>query len=543
MARRTDVTPQQGQGIIRGALATIGIRLIDIPSRYGFHLLIAASLGVLQAGEFYIVFSFMTALAGLGRLGIDRALTRQIAVARAEGRAGDARRITLRAFALVLGASALVAALLAAGATPIAGLVLRKPDLAAPLMLGALSIIPQNLSTVAAGGLAGLQRVGLSQMIYSWLWPALFCVIALIIGTDVAQALILIAVCFALAASIGIGLFLWFLRETPAPSERSTPAPLFRPGLSLFTAELSQLLISSAPAIILGMVSTDIEVGLYAIAWRLALLINIVISGIASMATPRFAGLHAGGDTQGLSQVATQAVGLGLALAILPALAMLAAPVPLLRLVGQGYEQGASALRILAVGQLIAAGFTGMPELLGMTNHMSSLRRVNAVSALCLLAGSSLLSPFLASDGAALATSLAVAINGAGAGWAVRRHLGIAPLNTLFARLAALAVLAAGLISSPSRADERPPRFDVHGHCAQFANGEDGYSPEAEQKCAMEQYESLDATRRDWNKVPDYAQRDCERRARAHRDEDYQILQKCIHDQLRQEATPPITQP
>ena len=415
------------RGLLRGSLVSVGVRLLDLPSRYGFHLLVAARLGVAQTGDFYIVFSLMTLLAGLGRIGIDRAMTRQVAVARAENRFGDVRRILARGYLQIFCASAVVASALALLADPLARFILGKPDLAAPIVLGALSIVPQNLSTAAGGGLAGLKRVGFSQMIYSWLWPALFCGLTWLTAGGIAETVLLIAGCFAAAAIVGTALLLCFA-DPSAPG--APPPPLLRPGLSLFTLELTQLSVSSAPALILGMVADSGRVGLFALAWRIALLTNVLITGVASMASPTFAGLHAAGDRPGLARAASHAVWLGLGLTVVPVLVMLAAPAFLLGLLGQGFSDGATTLRILAVGQLGAACFTALPELLGMTGHLADLRRVNLAALAVLLAGCALLSPLWSNDGAALAAGLAILVNGVGAALAVRRTLGIVPWGT-----------------------------------------------------------------------------------------------------------------
>lgn len=417
------------RGIVRGSLVSVAGRALDLPGRYGFHLLVAASLGAMRAGEFYIVFSIMVALAGFGRLGIDRALTRQIAMAVATHRSDVVRPLIWHGLGLALLASGLVAGLLAILAHPLAAWVLHKPELALPLALGALAIVPQNLGAMTAGVLAGLHRIGLSQMIYSWLWPALFCVVTLIVGTSVTGALVLIALCFAVAALVGGVLVILALRRVPGTGASGMPAvcpPLIRPGLSLFTLDLTQLLIASAPAFILGMVASTQAVGMFALAWRVALLVNIAISGVASMAAPKFAALHARGDRAALARAATQAVGLGLGLAVLPVAAMLLAPAQLLDLFGHGYGQGASTLRILALGQMGAACFTAMPELLGMTAHAASLRRINGLSLAVLLVGAAFLAPLWSSAGTAVATALAIVVNGGAAAWVAHRHLGVA---------------------------------------------------------------------------------------------------------------------
>ena len=319
-----------GQSIIRGALVSLSMRLLDLPSRYGFHLLIAAALGVIDTGRFYIVFSVMTTLAGFGRLGVDQALTRQLAMDLATGSPGGVRAAIWRALRLTLLASAAVTILLVAGAAPFAHIVLHKPDLAVPLALGALALIPQNLGAALAGALAGLQRIGYSQTVYSWLWPAIFCLVAIPMHLagwlTVSSTLILIAVSFALAAAAGGILLKRSLAAVPATGHAPPPSPLLRPGLSLFTLEITKLLITSAPAIVLGIVASAHDTGLFALTWRMALAINLLISGVTGMALPKFASLHANDDRQGLEQSAAQAIGLVLSLSLPAAVCMLIFP-------------------------------------------------------------------------------------------------------------------------------------------------------------------------------------------------------------------------
>jgi O-antigen/teichoic acid export membrane protein len=425
------------QSMARGSLISLSIRMLDLPFRYGFHLLIAASLAVTDTGRFYIVFSFMTALAGFGRLGIDQALTRQLAMDVACDRHETTRASIWHALRLVLLASSVAALLLAVGASYLASEILNKPDLAFPLILGALTLIPQNVGAVFAGALAGLHRVGFSQAIYSWLWPAIFCLItlpAVITGTlTVNMTLILIAVSFMLAAVTG-GLLLWHvLSKQPSTAQPGqSPPALFRPGLSLFTLEINKLLLATAPAIVLGIYATAHDVGLFALAWRIALIVNLLISAVTAMAVPRFAALHAKSDRDGMEQNAAQAIGIVLCIALPITICMLIFPQTLLSLFGEGYGDGATILRILAIGQIAAVCFTALPELLGMTSHMAELSRLNAVTVIVMLVGLAILVPLDSARGAALTIAFAVFLNGAIATWQVQRLLGVRPHQRLW---------------------------------------------------------------------------------------------------------------
>ncbi len=419
-------------GFISRSLVTAGTRLLDLPSRYGLHLLIAARLTVAEVGAFYIVFSVMTLAAGFGRLGVDRALTREVAGALGRDAPNTARKAIERAFLVTLLQSGAIAALLALVAAPLAGRMLEKPGLALPLILGALTILPQNLSTTAAGALAGMSRVATSQMIYSWLWPALFCCATVFLKLDVMRTLWLIGASLLVNAIVGIALM---LRAMPAqrPQVETLPvAPFFGVGISFFSLELVQLSIAAAPSFALGMYAATTVVGQYALAWRIVLVLNILVSAMAAIASPQFARAAAVKNEGELQRVAAQAVGLTVALSVLPIVLLAAMPGYFLSVFGPGYAQAAGILRILLAGQAVLVFCTAVPELLGMTGCARVLTRINVASLVFLLLLLALLTPHYGAIGAASATAATMALNGVAVSIAARRHLGFVPLFKLY---------------------------------------------------------------------------------------------------------------
>lgn len=416
-----------------GSLITTATRLIDLPFRYGMHLLIALRLPLDQVGAFYIVFGTITFAAGLGRLGVDRALTREMARVLARGDARAARRAMIRAFALIAAASLVVAAVIAAIAWPLATMVLHKPSMAPLFMIGALMVVPQNLTNCVAGALAGLHRVTLSQTVYTWLWPAVFCAVVLLVPMSDAHALG--AIVFGMTVAMLIGgtvLLLSLPRGHEGEVVTIAPAPLFRTGLSLFSLELVQLLISAAPTFVLGIVAPTAEAGLYSIAWRVVLVIYMFVGGVASMVSPRFAQLYALDDIDGLKREVSRALGYALALSLVPIALITLESARILALFGENFVVATSTLRILIVGQLAATISTTTPELLGMTGYATSLFKINVVALIALVAGLVLLAPPLGADGAALAVSLTMVVNAIGVTIVAKRRLGFAPLGALY---------------------------------------------------------------------------------------------------------------
>ncbi len=421
----------RSSSFIQRSLLTTGTRLLDLPSRYGLHLLIATRLPVAVVGAFYIVFSTMTLASGFGRVGLDRALTREVAGAFGQAHPGAAGHVIRQTFWLMLLQSVIIAGGLALIAAPLATHVLHKPGLVLPLVLGALTIVPQNISIAAAGALAGLGRVATSQMIYSWLWPALFCAGALILPMTVQRTLVLIGGSLLLTAVVGVLLMLRFLPENKTAEGPTSVKPLYKTGLSFFSLELMQLSISSLPSFLLGIFASTTDVGRYAVAWRIVMVLNLLVSAIAAMAAPQFARLHAAGERRALARVAAQAVGLSLALGGLPIAVLASSPVTLLGFFGPGYAPAAPVLRLLLAGQAAMVLCTALPELLGMPGHARSLTRINLCSLALLCVLLLTLSRRFGPEGAAGAVSLTMIVNCIAIAVAVKKDVGFLPLFAL----------------------------------------------------------------------------------------------------------------
>ncbi|MDX3909850.1 MAG: oligosaccharide flippase family protein [Sphingobium sp.] len=416
------------QDFLRAAFVTLGSRLLDLPSRYGFHLIVAFRLGVLDAGLFYIVFSVLTLAAGAGRLGIDRALTREVARAIAQHAPNSARAIIGNGVRTVFVLCIVATLLMILIADPVARHLIGNPALARPLMIGALSIVPLCLSVVAGGALLGLMRVGYSQMIYSWLWPAIFCICALIVPLTVTSALWLLLASTTINAVIGFVLLGMMLPKKDVGASAGERVPLFGLGWSLFTTEIVQLLLASAPTLTLGIVTSEREVGYFALAWRVALILNLVVSAVAAMVSPRFARAHAQGNREDLIATSAQALAIVFALGALPLIVLVIGARPILELFGAGYGDGAMTLRILLLGQFIAMLSAGAPELLGMAGHGSMLRRINLVAAVCLGISLAVFTPLFGANGAAWATVTTAIAIAVGANLAIRHYLDFVPL-------------------------------------------------------------------------------------------------------------------
>ena len=183
------------------------------------------------------------------------------------------------------------------------------------------------------------------------------------------------------------------------------------------------------PQISLGVFCPADEVGVYNAAFRVANLTSLVLVGVNSVVFPRFAALHASQQhdrLKGLAQASTRIM----AFACVPFLAvLLLLPGVVLSLFGAGFAEGALALRIIAVGQVVNVITGSVGGLLNMTGNQSISFRCSLISFLMMTLALVCLIPRFGLIGAALAQAIGVSTNMLCLSVACRYQLGFAPIG------------------------------------------------------------------------------------------------------------------
>lgn len=139
--------------------------------------------------------------------------------------------------------------------------------------------------------------------------------------------------------------------------------------LPLICLTLADNLLSRSGVMVLGMSGRTRDAGIFAIAYSLAQLCALPRIAVATVFAPTVSHLYAGQDKAALQMLSTRAAWLsfsGTACVAIPII--LFAPM-LLKWFGPGFADGASAVCILAIGQLVCAAFGPQQHLITMTGH------------------------------------------------------------------------------------------------------------------------------------------------------------------------------
>lgn len=405
--------------LIRSAGLTAAIRIGSVLIAFLASLLYARALGPHDYGLYAYVIAWTTLLAIPSALGLPQYLVR-------EGAKMPECLLALRRWAdSRIFVSGLVTGLLLASFA-----LIPKAAEARPLFL-IVALLPLigNLGIVRQALLQAHGSIARSQWPQQLLAPVatllIVAILWLTLGTlTPSEVMTATVVCAALALACNT-----LQLQSVAREASSTPAPAtldIRRSLPFMWLGAVYLLLSRTDLIVLGSLRGAHEAGIYVVAARAAELLSIVMAAANSALAPKIARLHKADDAVALQRLLT-AAGRRVLLVTAPlALFLIVGASPLLsQLYGHDYAQGATALRILAVAQLVIVA--GGP--LGTVLDMSGFERVNLASMTCAVAINGLLNlvlvPHYGINGASASTLVSVVFARVVLWYQVRIRLGL----------------------------------------------------------------------------------------------------------------------
>jgi O-antigen/teichoic acid export membrane protein len=178
---------------------------------------------------------------------------------------------------------------------------------------------------------------------------------------------------------------------------------------SFASVAINQVVIANIDLIILGFFGTVAEVGIYGAARRLSSLLTFVLTSVNSVLAPKFASLYRRQDTRAMEQLGQFSTKLMVVLTLPPILFFLAAPGWIMQVFGEEFRQGATALVILSLGQLVNVCAGSVCALLLMTGHEREMRNFTTLSLLANVVLCLVLIPRLGIEGAAIASACSLA--------------------------------------------------------------------------------------------------------------------------------------
>lgn len=376
--------------MIGRSLASLVVRVAGAATSFGFQVLLARLLGSANLGVYHTANTASQIVAIVGRRGLDSVLLRHASVAHDGNRLAHTQATVSSAVGAVLKNTSLAVGLMAAVAVLAGSRWLDHGDAVPSLLVFLVAALPVALVAIYGEALKAVGLPVTSAAVQGLALPLLNLLGVALLASHVTSASTASGV-YLLSALIATGVAAGVWRVVTRHWSRAA-APvdagsLTREAWPFFIAALAATLAGSADLLILSIFGRSEEVGIYAVASRIAVLFALISVGVNGVVAPQFAQRAAVRDTDALRRLSWKACGLT-AVAGLPLLAAAALfPAPLLGLFGPEFTEGVLVLQLVVAGRyvnLVSGPLGHLLQMAGSENIERNLLVATAVVLICL---------------------------------------------------------------------------------------------------------------------------------------------------------------
>ena len=418
--------------IARGGLSAFAVYVVGAGLTYLSQLFVARIIGAESYGVYVYVFAWCTALAYFCALGFDVSLLRFIPAYGAE-QAWALQRGVIRY--AERGALAVGLVVICFGAAAIE-LEAKDPfgELPVTFRIGLLlapvwAVLWIRCSVVRAFG-GVISALTPDRIAREGILLVLIGVMGLYahwrISAPVAMAGTLIS------SLVGLGLATISKRRIWPVNLRTVP-PVYaaatwrRTALPLVLISGAEILLNRTGVMAFGWNGDTLNAGVYSLAFNVAFVVALPRTAVNALLAPTVAELFARNDRAALQIVVARAVSWSLIGGVIIALPIALFAEPLLAWFGAPFRAGAACLRILLLGQVIAAGLGPQLFLMTMTGHERGAATLLVLTTLLNFVLTAALMEPLGLPGAAIATTTVLAAWNASMALFIWRRLDVLP--------------------------------------------------------------------------------------------------------------------
>lgn len=398
--------------ILRKGASVFTLKIIGTGLAFLFQIAIARYLGASGSGVYFLALTIVTLVSITARLGMDNSVTRFVAAHASENEWFKVKGVVRHATRITLSVSLIASAILFFLANLLAVDVFGKAELASPLKIMSLLIVPIALLWIYATALQGLKKLRDAVLMQSVLTPLFACL-----------ALYFLAPRYGISGAVfsyGIGVFITLifgywgwqraqLAWLQSPSGFSYQK-LLNASIPLLAAILLQQFLQALPLLMLGLWGSSADVGLFSAAQRTAGLVSLVLITANTTLSPKFAELYKQNDMIALSRVAQQGQATVLVMAMPILLFFLVAPVWVLGFYGPDFSTGWLLLVIISLGQLVNVATGSVESLLIMTGNGKAFLKAGFIATILSIILCLGLIPLYGKTGAAIAFAVSLAV-------------------------------------------------------------------------------------------------------------------------------------
>ena len=401
------------------------VKSFSVLAMFLMTLIISRSLDIYEAGLFFLGFTVITLLSSFGRIGLEQTLVKKIAIFKNINSFPKLQSLYRRSMLLCATFCVFISLLLIFLWDPFISNIFGKKEFKSVFFIMMLCLPFFSLNSLNAFAFQGLEKITTSLILLSILIPIQVSTYVYVFEISSATQTAWAFLCASLIAFI-IGAVIW-LHSVPKGNGNGIVSnkSILRTSIPLWIFVVVSQLIQFYSQLILGIYGSISDVAILAVSQRISLLVSLMLLAINYVVSPILARLYDEGNIEEIKKLCVYTVRILLAVGLPVISAIIIFPSEILSLFGKEYTSGAIVLIILVFGQLINVMTGSVGFLLSMTKYENVLRNQTMLTALVVLPlGVYLISSF-GLFGAAITTSISIALHNLLLAFSVHSKLGI----------------------------------------------------------------------------------------------------------------------
>jgi O-antigen/teichoic acid export membrane protein len=395
--------------LFKGSTVAFIFKIGGMLVNYLFTYQVTKNYGAQITGLFNLGLVVLIVATVISRLGLDTAMLRLTSELWVKSLKGELKSTYLEMLRLVVPMCLAVNLILFFGADYLAMYVFSKPSLAIYIKVLSFTVLPYSLIMIHSECLRAIKYVNY-YLFYEGIAINLFNAILLFVcffwNKD---ETILIYTCLISTFIVGIHSTYTWLKKSEILNVPETKGKsmgeILKISLPMLTSNSLMNLTSWVDTIMLGIFRSSIDVGVYNIALKIALITKITLSAVNSITAPKFASYYSLNDMHSFARTAQYSTKLIFWTSAPVMILILIFPGFCLGFFGDEFKIGALALIILTIGQFIASISGSVGYILNLTDNQVLQQNITMFTVVINVLLNIILIPIYGIIGAAIASS------------------------------------------------------------------------------------------------------------------------------------------
>ena len=401
--------------LLRGSGLSFFLRFGGLMSGYLLTLIIANLFGADGLGDYVLSITVLRLFTLLSKLGLDTTSIKFIASFASQNKWTSIFKFRNKVVFILIISSIFFSFLLYTLSQPIADLINAQVKY---IKLNSFFILPMSFFMLHYQSLRGLKRIAEFSFFYR-MSQSLFTVVSVLIIyyfiQDNEVPIYAYLVSLLLVSVLAFLSFRYNLNKKSYGKESAEMqilkySQILKISIPLMFAQSVQFIMAWTDKLMLGSMTTTVDVGVYHTAFKLSMFAAVALMSVNSIASPKFAEMFAKKDFLGLKKVVHQSTKMIFWSSFPLVIVFFMFPDFLLGLFGEEFKVGVTAFIFLSCGRLISSFSGSVGNILQMTGNQNIYAIILLIGAILNVVLNLILIPLYGINGAAVASMSSIIV-------------------------------------------------------------------------------------------------------------------------------------